>query len=424
MRSVELLLLNCAQAATALGSERPVRGSKMKALQIVENGAVAVDQGIIVAAGPTSELAEQFDAGQILDCSGKAVVPGFVDCHTHTVFGGDRVHEFEMRIAGAGYMEIMAAGGGILSTMAHTRETSEGALFAEAYARLDEMLALGSTTVEIKTGYGLDLATELKMLRVIERLATAHPCTVVPTFLGAHTVPPEFKENPDGYVRLVMEAMLPEVWRWFESSVFLQQGMPLFCDVFCEDHAFSVEQSFQILAQAKALGFQLKIHVDQFHELGGLEMALDLGVLSADHLDVTGKEGLDLLANNKAVAVPLPAANFNLGQEQFANARGMIDSGAAVALATDLNPGSAPCYSMPLVMAIANRYQGLLPAETLAAGTINGAHALGMADRVGSIEVGKAADLLVLKTADYRHISYFLGGNPVQSVIKDGQIVS
>lgn len=421
--SIQLLLTNCAQIVTCRGSQKPLRGQEMQALVIIENGAIAIDEGKIAAVGPVEEIVAKYVAVEVLDCRGRAVIPGFVDCHTHTVFGGDRVNEFEMRIGGASYMEIMAAGGGILSTMRQTREADEDALFSLAKARLDAMLALGSTTVEIKTGYGLDLPTELKMLRVIERLADAHPCTIVPTFLGAHTVPPEFQDEPEGYVRLVIEAMLPAVWSWYEESTFARKKIPLFCDVFCEDHAFNVAQSAKILARARELGFKLKIHVDQFNELGGLEMALALGAVSVDHLDVTGEKSMAGLAQMHTVAVPLPAANFNLGHTHFANARKMIDQGVALALATDLNPGSAPCYSMPLVMAVANRYQRLLPAETLHAATINAAHALDLADRAGSIEVGKQADLLMLQTADYRHLSYFLGGNPVQQVIKGGHLV-
>jgi imidazolonepropionase len=392
----------------------------MQEVGIIENGAIAIDSGQVVAVGRVVDLAAGFDAGQTIDCTGHAVVPGFVDCHTHTVFGGDRVHEFEMRIGGADYMEIMAAGGGITSTMRHTRAADEDALFVQAMQRLDEMLALGSTTVEIKSGYGLDLQTELKMLRVIDRLAREHPCTIVPTFLGAHTLPPEYKDMPGQYMRLVIEEMLPAVTAWYARSWFAGENIPMFCDVFCEDHAFDVAQSRQILAAAWELGLRPKIHVDQFNELGGLAMALELGAVSVDHLDVTGPAGIDLLAQSETIGVPLPAANFNLGHTTFAGARAMIDQGAAVALATDLNPGSAPCYSMPLVMAIANRYQRLLPSETLVAATINAAHAIALAGSVGSIEIGKKADLLILKTADYRHISYFLGGNPVHTVIKDG----
>ena len=420
---IELLLTHCSQVATCADGDGPRRGTEMQEVGIIADGAIAINDGRITAVGNSDELAAKFHAKQTIDCTGHAVVPGFVDCHTHTVFGGDRVHEFEMRIAGATYMEIMAAGGGILSTMQQTRAASEQQLFGLAVQRLDEMLAFGSTTVEIKSGYGLDLATELKMLRVIERLDNEHPCTIVPTFLGAHTVPPEVQDGADQYVRLLIDEMLPAVAEWYAGSSFSVKGTPLFCDVFCEDHAFDVAQSRQILTAAKAMGLSPKIHVDQFNELGGLEMAVELDAVSVDHLDVTGQAGIEMLAKSNTICVPLPAANFNLGHSEFANARAMIDSGTAVALATDLNPGSAPCYGMPLVMAIANRYQHLLPSETLIAGTINAAHALSLAGNIGSIERDKKADLLILKAADYRHISYFIGGNPVDTVIKAGKII-
>ncbi|MDX1417196.1 MAG: imidazolonepropionase [Candidatus Promineifilaceae bacterium] len=418
--NIDLLLSNCSQIATCAGDNDPRRGQEMRDVGIIADGAVAVDGGRILAVGPTVELAEQYTARQKIDCSGRAVLPGFVDCHTHTVFGGDRVHEFELRIGGATYLEIMAAGGGIRSTMQQTRTASAELLFQSARRRLDQMLALGSTTVEIKSGYGLDIATELKMLAVIERLEREHPCTIVPTFLGAHTVPPEYEAAPDQYMRLVIDEMLPAVVDWYAQSAFYEREIPLFCDVFCEDHAFDVEQSRQILTAAQELGMTPKIHVDQFNEMGGIEMAVGLGAISADHLDVTGVESVQLLAASSTIGVPLPAANFNLGHTEFAAARVMIDSGVALALATDLNPGSAPCYSMPLVMAIANRYQRLLPSETLIAGTINAACAVGLSAQIGSIAAGKNADLLVLNQADYRHISYFLGGNPVDLVIKNG----
>lgn len=421
---IDLLLTHCSQVVTCTGAIGPRRGSEMQDVGSIADGAVAIADGQILAVGNSDELANKFDSNNAIDCTGHAVVPGFVDCHTHTVFGGDRVHEFEMRIGGATYMEIMAAGGGIISTMQHTRATAENLLYALAERRLDEMLAFGSTTVEIKTGYGLDLATELKMLRIIERLDHEHLCTIVPTFLGAHTVPPEYQDAPDQYVRLVIDEMLPVVVEWYAGSSFAAKGTPLFCDVFCEDHAFNVEQSRQILTAAKNLGLRPKIHVDQFNELGGVEMAVELGAISADHLDVTGPASIEMLSKSDTICVPLPAANFNLGHAEFANARAMIDSGAAVALATDLNPGSAPCYGMPLVMAIANRYQRLLPSETLVASTINAAHVLSLGDSIGSIECGKKADILILKAADYRHISYFIGGNPVDTVIKNGFILA
>ena len=418
----DLLLVNAAQVVTC-ASDGVKRGSNLAEVGIVENGAVAVRDGVVVAVGETAVLSHTIAAQETIDVQGRAICPGFVDPHTHTVFGGDRVHEFEMRIQGASYMEIMAAGGGIVSTMRHTRQASEAELMASARTRLDVILGLGTTTVEIKSGYGLDTATELKMLRVIEQLDLAHPCTLVPTFLGAHTLPPEYKNNAEGYVQLVIGEMIPAVAEWYEQSHFAEQGTPLFIDVFCEDHAFDVAQSRRILAAGKAAGMGVKIHVDQFNAMGGVEMAVELGAISADHLDVTAEVGIAVLADSEVVAVPLPAANFNLGHTDFARGRQMVDAGAAVALATDLNPGSAPCYSMPLVMAIANRYLRLLPGESLNAATINAAHSIGMADRVGSLEVGKGADLLVLKTADYRHTTYFLGHNPVAMVMKNGQII-
>ncbi|MEM7801171.1 MAG: imidazolonepropionase [Chloroflexota bacterium] len=425
MQTVDLILKNISQIATCAGSDHPLRGAEMGDIGLLVDGAIAISNGQIAAIDTEEDLFKQYAADDTLDCGGQAVVPGFVDPHTHTVFGGDRVHEFEMRIQGASYMEIMAAGGGIVSTMRHTREASEAELVAAAKARLDEMLTLGTTTVEIKTGYGLDTATELKMLRVIEQLDQMHTCTLVPTFLGAHTLPPEYKDDPEGYVSLVIDEMLPAVSFWYDQSHFKRDGIPLFIDVFTEDHAFDVDQSKRILAAGQAAGMRAKIHVDQFNAFGGIQMAVELGAISADHLDASGDAEIEALANSETICVPLPAANFNLGHELnvYASGRAMIDAGAALALATDLNPGSAPCYSMPLVMGMANRVLRLTPAETLIASTINAAHAIGLADKVGSLEVGKRADLLVLKAADWRHISYFFGGNPVETVLKAGQVI-
>ncbi len=422
---IDLILKNIGQLVPCSGSDTPLKGAEMSAVDLLKNGAIAVNEGKIVALGDSVALTEKYAAEQIIDCAGKAVIPGFVDSHTHTVFGGDRVHEFEMRIQGASYMEIMSAGGGIVSTMRHTRAATEDELFEAALKRLDQMLALGTTTVEIKTGYGLNTDTELKMLRVIERLDKAHACTLIPTFLGAHTLPPEYKEDPNGYVDLIVDEMIPAVAEWYAQSHFSKDGVPLFVDVFTEDHAFDVAQSERVLLAGQALGMIPTIHSDQFNAFGGTQMAIGLGAISADHLDVSGSDEIAALASSNTIAVPLPAANFNLGHDiaAYPNGRAMIDAGCALALATDLNPGSAPCYSMPLVMAISNRIMRLTPAETLIASTINSAHACGMAQRVGSIEVGKAADLLILKAADWRHLSYFLGGNPVETVIKDGEVI-
>ncbi len=409
-------VITCAQSA-------PKRGVEMQRLGDIENGAVAIHEGVIVDVGSSDELKPKYDAQQTIDANGKAVCPGFVDPHTHAVYGGDRAHEFELRIQSATYMEIMAAGGGILSTMKHTREASVESLLESATQRLDQMLSLGTTTVEIKTGYGLDVDSELKMLQVIEQLSKTHPCDIVPTFLGAHTVPPEFQGNAEAYTQYVIEEMLPEVVGWYQGSQFSHQKTPLFIDVFCEDHAFSLDQSRQILQSGIDFGLHAKIHVDQFNSFAATTMAVDLNAISADHLDVTGASEIKYLAQSNTIAVSLPAVNFNLGLEKYANAREMVDAGAAVALATDLNPGSAPCLSMPLVMAIACRYQKLTPAETLNASTLNSAHAIGLGEQVGSIEVGKKADLLILKEKDYRHLAYTLGGNPVETVIKNGVVL-
>jgi imidazolonepropionase len=304
-----------------------------------------------------------------------------------------------------------------------TRAAAPAELVARATRYLDTMLALGTTTVEIKSGYGLDIASELKMLRVIETLAQTHPLDVVPTFLGAHTVPPEFAGDTAGYVELVVDEMVPAVAAWYAQSGFSAESTPLFIDVFCEDHAFDVAQTERILSAGAAVGMRPKIHVDQFHALGGVGVALRLGATSLDHLEVTAGDALRAIANSDAVAVLLPAVNFNLGLHTFAPARALIDAGAAVALATDFNPGSAPCLSLPLVMGIACRYLRLTPAEALAASTINGAYALGIGHLTGSLQIGKRADCLLLKTPDYRHLAYWLGGNPVKTVIKRGKVL-
>ena len=261
------------------------------------------------------------------------------------------------------------------------------------------------------------------MLRVIEQLDLSHACTLVPTFLGAHTLPPEYKNNAAGYVELIISEMIPAVAEWYAHSHFSQQQIPLFIDVFCEDHAFDVVQTRRILEAGMAAGMQSKIHVDQFNSLGGLGMALDVGVTSADHLEVTTDDDIARLAVSDTVAVVMPAVNFNLGLPNFADGRALLDAGAAVALATDMNPGSAPCFSLPLTMAIGCRYLRLLPSEALNASTINAAHAIGLANRVGSLEVGKSADLLILNTDDYRNMTYLLGGNLVEAVIKGGKLI-
>ncbi len=424
---VDLLIHNAAQLVTCAGpGGGPKRGAAMTEVGLIPDGAIAIAEGQIVAVGPSADLRAGVTARQTLDAAGKVICPGLVDPHTHVVYAGDRVNEFELRIRGASYMELMAAGGGIASTMRATRAAPLEQLVAESRPRLEVMLALGTTTVEIKTGYGLDTASELKMLQAIHLLASSSPLSLVPTFLGAHAVPPEYQGRTDEYVDVVVEEMLPAIRDWRLEILRLNLQSPtsnLFCDVFCEANVFNREQARRVLEAGLALGLAPKIHADEFVNLGGVSLAVELGAVSADHLDVTSAAEIAQLAQSNTVGVVLPAVNFNLGSAHFASARTMIDSGVALALATDINPGSAPCPSMPLVMAIACRYQRLTPAEALNASTINAAYAIGLGERLGSLEVGKQADLLILNAPDYRHLAYQFGGNLVERVIKRGQLI-
>lgn len=420
---IDLLIHSAAQLVTCASPGGPKRGAAMREVGLIADGAVAITGEQIVAAGPSAELRAHYRAARELDASGRIVCPGFVDPHTHVVFAGDRVAEFEQRIAGASYLEIMAAGGGIAFTTRATRAASLEQLVDATRPRLAAMLAHGTTTAEAKSGYGLDTAAELRLLEACAQLDQTQPLELVPTFMGAHALPPEYRGRPDDYVELVIHEMTPAVAEWYRRSHFVARGTPLFADVFCEQNAFDVAQSRRVLLAARDAGMQLKAHVDEFSELGGLAMALDLGAVSVDHLDATGPDGIARLAGSDAVGVVIPAVNFNLGSAHYANARAMIDAGAALALTTDINPGSAPCPSMQLVLAIACRYQWLLPAEALVAATINAAHAIGLSERVGSIEPGKQADLLIVAAPDYRHLAYQFGGNQVEVVFKRGQRV-
>lgn len=417
--NADLIIHHARQLVTCAGREAK-RGGALLDVGLIEDGAVAVQDGRIVAVGPSEDILSAFHAGRQIDASGKVVCPGFVDAHTHAVYSGDRVAEFELRIGGASYMEILAAGGGILSTMRATRQASQEQLVDEAQVRLLTMLRLGTTTFEIKTGYGLDTETELKLLRVMEILATRFD--IVPTFLGAHAVPPEYTGRASDYIDLVVEEMLPRAAEWFQQSLFSQQGKTFTVDAFCEEGVFDREQSARVLEAGLALGLGAKLHADEFKSLGGVALAVEMGAITVDHLDVTSADEIKLLAASETIGVVLPAVNFHLGSMHYANVRGMIDAGAAVALATDLNPGSAPCFSMPLVMALACRYQKVRPAEALNACTLNAAYALGMGDQIGSIEVGKQADLLILNAPDYRQLMYQMGHNLVKTIIKRGVV--
>ncbi|MBL8164984.1 MAG: imidazolonepropionase [Anaerolineae bacterium] len=416
-RHIDLLIHNIGQLCTLRGG--PQRGDQLGALGIIEHGAVAIDDGKIFDVGTSEQLHLRYDAARLIDAQGCAVVPGLVDPHTHLVWAGDRAAEFEMRLAGATYMEIMNAGGGINNTVQQVRAASLEQLIAETRPRLDRMLRLGTTTVEIKTGYGLDTPTELKQLEAIYRLAQSHPMTIVATFMGAHAIPPEFAGRTEAYVDYVVSEMIPAV-----AAFATQRGMPLpFIDVFCEQGVFDVPQTERILRAGIAHGMRAKLHADEFAALGGTRLAVELGAVSVDHLVESTSEDITALGKGDTVAVALPGTPFGLAHSKYTPARAIIAAGGILAIATDCNPGTAWCESIPFIMALSCRMMGLTPAQALAAATINAACALGLADTHGSIEVGKQADLLILDAQDYRHLAYRFGGSSVKSVIKSGVVI-
>jgi imidazolonepropionase len=419
----DVIISNIGQLVTCASTGKPSRSAALREVGAIEDGAIAVANGKFAGVGTLAEIERAFESGEIIDADGGVVCPGFVDPHTHIVFAGDRLDEFESKIKGADYLEILASGGGIISTVRKTRDASSEDLVAQSLHRLDKMLECGTTTCEIKTGYGLNTESELKMLGVIAELDKAHAIDIVPTFLAAHAVPPEFKSNTDGYVDLICREMLPAAWSWYESSHF-HGRVQFFADVFCEKNAFDLEQSRQILETARGLGFSLKAHVDEFTNLGGSRMSVEVGAASIDHLDAISDEEIVLLAASNTVGIVTPTVNFNFGSGEFANARKLIDAGCSIALSTDYNPGSAPCPSQPMAMAIACRYQKLLPSEALNAATINAAYAIGLGASHGSIEIGKIADFLILDTDDYRQLAYEFGGSLVNRVFKSGRDIS
>jgi imidazolonepropionase len=414
----DFLLINAGQLVTVAGnSDHPKRGDELSEIAVITDGAVAARDGVIAAVGTTSELQDRVELEEdavVIDAQGKVVLPGLVDPHTHVVFAGSREHELEMKIQGMPYLEILARGGGILDTVRSTREASCEDLVRTAAKYLVEMLAQGTTTAEAKSGYGLTLKDELKMLEAIRVLQETQPVDLVPTFLGAHAIPEEYKDDPDGFVDLVIQEMLPAI-----SPL----GLARFCDVFCEEGVFSVEQTRRILLEAKRLGFELKIHADEMVTLGGAELAAELGATSADHLMMISDQGIEMLAASETIAVLLPATTFCVMGERYAPARKMIEKGAAVALSSDFNPGSSPVNSLQIVMGIACRQLKMTPAEVISAVTINAAHAIGCASSVGSIEEGKRADLVIFDAQDYRYLMYRFGTNLVDKVVKSGRIV-
>ncbi len=385
----------------------------MAELEVLSDAAILIDGATIAAVGRYADLRRTTGNVERVEVRG-VVYPGFVDCHTHAVFGTPRLDDHERRALGMDYKTIAAAGGGILESVRDVRARPEGELAALTLARLGALLAHGATTIEVKSGYGLDCETELKQLRVIARLAGAQPATLVATFLGAHEVPPEFRDRRADYVRLVCEEMIPAVAR---------ERLAVACDVFCEPGVFSVAEARTVLAAARRHGLALKLHADELDGSGGAELAVEMGALSADHLAGVSAAGIGALAASETVAVLLPTTLLFLGSRSQAPARRLLDAGAALALATDLNPGSSPTLSLPLVMALAVSQLGLRHAEVVNAVTVNAAAALGLVADRGQLAPGFRADIVVGDVADWREVAYWMGGNAVTAVWTGGSLV-
>ena len=409
-----MIIKNASQLVTCSGFKAR-QGKAMSDLHIIDDGAVVIENGVITAVGTTSEVLGKFDESKFntINTMGKAVLPGFIDSHTHFVFAGYRAEEFSWRLRGESYMEIMNRGGGIVSTVRATREASREDLIESGRKRLDSMLSFGVTTVEGKSGYGLDEKTEIKQLEVMEALDKLHPVDIVRTFLGAHAVPEDFKGREDKFIDYMADSVMPQI---------AHRNLAEFCDVFCEKGVFSLEQSKRLLLKAKELGFKLKIHADEISRLGGAELAAELGAVSADHLLHASDKGIAELAERGIVATLLPGTAFSL-KEPYARGRYIIDQDCAVALATDCNPGSCFSESIPLIFVLATLYMDITIEEAVTALTINGAAAVDRADSIGSIDVGKTGDIIILEFPSYKYIPYHIGVSCVEKVIKNGNIV-
>ena len=417
-QKIDVLIINAGQLCTMpLHDNAPQRGHDLGDLGMIENGAVAIHEGKILEVG--TDLENTYDATTTINANGKLVTPGLVDAHTHVVWAGNRANEFERRIAGATYQEIMAEGGGINATMQAVRNADLTTLIEESKLRINRMIQHGTTTIECKTGYGLSTEDEIKTLNAIALLDTEMLVDLVPTFLGAHAVPPEFKDNPDGYVEVIVNEMIPAVAIW-KSEHWSRE---LFCDVFCETGAFSVEQSRRIFEAAKLAGLKLKIHSDEFDALGGTRLAVEMGATSADHLVATTLEEIALLGQSSTIAVSMPPTPFGLGHHHYTPAQDMLDANVALVIATDCNPGTAWGESLQLVMALATRYLKLTQAQALACVTVNAAFAVERGGEIGTLTEGALGDVVIWQVDDYRQLGYRFGTNLVDRVIKQGEVI-
>lgn len=410
----DLILKNIGKLVTMQGSSSFRVKEEMNKINIIENAYIAVKNGKILAIGVGDEFGNLCgDDTKVHDAEGLLVTPGLIDSHTHLIHGGSRENEFSMKLNGVPYIEILNNGGGILSTVKATKEASEEELYKKAKKSLDRMLEFGVTTVEEKSGYGLELNTEIKQLEVARVLDKNHPVDLVHTFLGAHAVPEEYKENHKAYIDILVDVMMPKI---------KDMGLAEFCDVFCEEGVFTIEESEYILQKAKEMGYKLKIHADEIESLGGAELAAKLGCVSADHLMAASDEGIKMMAENNVVANILPATSFNLNKD-YADCRKMIDMGAIVSLSSDYNPGSCPSENLQLVMQLGCLHLKMTPNEVLTAVTINAAYAIDRADKIGSIEVGKNADFVVFNARNVEYLMYHFGINHTKKVYKNGNLV-
>lgn len=411
----DLLITNAKELLTIAGSNNPRTGLEMNELGIINNGAIAVRDDIIIDVGSTEDLIKKYNnPSKIIDASDKVVMPGFVDPHTHPVFKQTRENEFEMRILGKSYVEISQSGGGIRSSIAGVRETSEEELYQLTEKRINKIISNGTTTLEAKSGYGLSTESEIKMLKVIKKLNENLPIDIISTFLGAHEFPTEYKDDKEKYIDILINKMLPKV---------KEMNLAEYCDIFTEDHVYNIEQSRRILNRAKELGFKIRMHADEIKPIGGAELAAEVGAVTADHLGAASDEGIKAMRDNGVIAILLPGTIFSLGMKSYARARDMIETGLAVALATDYNPGSCNCDSMQFVITLACLQMKMTPAEAICASTINAAYSLGLGNDIGSLEIGKKADILIMDMPSYQYLPYHFGSNNVETVIKNGKVI-